>query len=353
MKNKTYIIAEIGVNHNGSFKIAKKLVRMAKNCGANAVKFQIFKASDLSRKNAKLAPYQFKNLKKKISQFEMLRKLELKKKDYLNLYKLCKKNRIDFMCSVFDEDSLRFYQNNFYKSLLKIPSGEITNYFLLNKINIAKSKVILSTGMSNIKEIAQAINVISKSRVYDLKNDKIKIINSKKLKLLQKKLFVLHCVSDYPTEKKFLNLNAIETIQKELKLFCGFSDHTIGLDAAPVAVAKNSKIIEKHFTLSNKLKGPDHKSSLNPAQLKKYIDVIRDAELMLGKEKKSIQLCEKKNILSVRKSLVAKKDIKKGEIIKYSMLTAKRPANGISPMKLKNFINKRSKKNVKADQNIR
>ena len=352
MKNKTYIIAEIGVNHNGNFKIAEKLIKIAKSSGANAVKFQIFKASDLSKKNAKLAPYQFKNLKKKISQFEMLRNLELKKKDYLNLYKLCKKNKIDFMCSVFDEDSLKFYQNNFNKSFIKIPSGEITNYFLLNKINIEKSKVILSTGMSNLKEIAQAINVISKNKIYNFNNDKIKIINSKRLKLLQKKLFVLHCVSDYPTEKKYLNLNAIETMQNELKLVCGFSDHTIGLDAAPIAVAKNSKIIEKHFTLNNKLKGPDHKCSLNPNQLKKYIDVIRDAELMLGKSKKSIQSCEKKNVLSVRKSLVVKKDLKKGEIIRYSMLTAKRPANGISPMKLKNYVNKRSKKNLKPDQNI-
>ena len=350
--NNTYIIAEIGVNHNGKYKIAEKLVKIAKNCGADAVKFQIFNASDLSKKNAKLAPYQFKNLKKKISQFKMLKNLELKDKDYFNLYKLCKKIKIDFMCSVFDEKSLNFYKKNFHNSIIKIPSGEITNYFLLNEININKSKVILSTGMSDLKEIAIAINVISKKKIYIFKNNKIEIINSKRLKFLKNKLFILHCVSDYPTEKKYLNLRVIETMQNNLKLTCGFSDHTIGLDAAPIAVSKNSKIIEKHFTLNNKLKGPDHKCSLNPKQLKAYVDKIRDTEIMLGKNKKFIQSCEKKNIVSVRKSLVAKKNIKKGEIIRYSMLTAKRPANGVSPMKIKYYINKKAKKNLKADQNI-
>ena len=350
--NGTYVIAEIGVNHNGKYKIAEKLVKIAKKCGADAVKFQIFNASDLSKKNAKLAPYQSRNLKTKVSQFQMLKELELQKAEYFNLYKLCKKIKIDFICSVFDVNSLKFYNKNFYTSLIKIPSGEITNYFLLNEINIRTSKVILSTGMSNLGEIVNAINVISKKPIYSFNKNKIKIINFKRLKFLQKKIFILHCVSDYPTDKKYLNLNVIETIQDELKLICGFSDHTAGLDAAPIAVAKSSKIIEKHFTLDNKLKGPDHKCSLNPDQLKSYIKIIRDTEVMLGTNKKLIQICEKKNILSVRKSLVAKKNIKKGEIIKYSMLTAKRPANGVSPMKLKNYINNKAKKAFKIDQNI-
>ena len=352
VKNNTYIIAEIGVNHNGKYKIAEKLVKIAKNCGADSVKFQIFNASDLSKKNAKLAPYQFKNLKKKISQFRMLKNLELKDKEYFKLYKLCKKTKIDFMCSVFDENSLNFYKKNFQDSVIKIPSGEITNHFLLNAININKSKVIISTGMSNLREIAHAINVLSKTKIYVFKNKKIKVINSKRLKFIKNKLFVLHCVSDYPTEKKYLNLRAIETMQDKLKLTCGFSDHTIGLDAAPIAVSKNSKIIEKHFTLDNKMKGPDHKCSLNPKQLKAYVEKIRETEIMLGQNIKSIQSCEKKNVISVRKSLVAKKDIIKGEIIRYSMLTAKRPANGISPMEFKYYINKKAKKNLKTDQNI-
>ena len=350
--NRVYIIAEIGVNHNGNYKTAAKLLKIAKNCGADAVKFQIFSANELSTKDAKLAPYQSKNLNKKISQFKMLKKLELKLDDYLKLYKISKKIKIDFLCSVFEEKSLKFYQENFSKSVIKIPSGEITNYFLLNKININKSEVILSTGMSDITEIVQAINVISKKKVFKIKGKDIQIINKKRLNFLRKKLFILHCVSDYPVDKKYLNLNAITVMQKKFKLICGFSDHTIGLDAAPLAVAKNCKIIEKHFTIDNNFKGPDHKCSLNPIKFKSYVKKIRDSELMLGKYKKSIQVCEKKNMTSVRKSLVAKKNINKGQIIKYSMLTAKRPSRGVSSMKVKNIINKKAKKNYSIDEYI-
>ena len=353
IKKRTYVIAEIGVNHNGKFSIAKKMIKEAKNFGADAVKFQIFSALNLSKRNAKLAPYQSKNLNKDISQFDMLKRLELRASDYFELRRHCKKIKIDFICSVFDESSIDFYKNNFPSSIIKIPSGEITNYFLLKKLDFNSSEIILSTGMSNLNEIANAVNVISNKKIYKLNKNKIGILNLKRLNNLNKKLFILHCISDYPTDKKFLNLNVIEKMSKQLNLVCGFSDHSDSLDAGSLAVAKGAKIIEKHFTLNKKFIGPDHKCSLNIKEFSVYIKKIRDAEKMLGQETKKIQSCEKKNILSVRKSLVAKKEIKRGQLIKLSMLTAKRPAKGLSPMQYRKFVNKRSKKNFKIDDLIK
>ena len=350
---KTYIIAEAGVNHNGSYEVAKKLIKSAALCKANAIKFQIFKASDLSTSKAQMAKYQKKNIKKKMSQQDMLKKLELKKKDYLNLKEYAKKNNIDFMVSVFDENSLDFYEKKIDNKLLKIPSGEITNFFLLNKLKYKKYKIILSTGMSNLKEIMDALNIIAKSKIYHLKRNKIIIKNKKKHFSFKKRVFLLHCVSDYPVNQKFLNLNCIHTLIKNFQLITGFSDHSTSLFVSSISVAAGAKIIEKHFTLNKKMQGPDHSSSLNPNEFKKFIQNIRETELILGSNEKKIQSCEISNMKSVRKSIVASETINKYEKFNINKLTAKRPANGLSPINIFKILKKKAKKKFIKDEIIK
>jgi N,N'-diacetyllegionaminate synthase len=350
---KTYIIAEAGVNHNGKYEIAKKLIKSAALCKANAIKFQIFSASDLATPKAKMAKYQKKNIKKKLSQQDMLKKLELKKNDYLNLKKYAKKNNIDFMVSVFDEKSLDFYEKKIKNKLLKIPSGEITNYFLLRKLDYIKYKIILSTGMSNLEEIMDALNIIAKSKIYDLKKNKIRIRDKKKHFSFKKKVFLLHCVSDYPVSKKFLNLNCINTLIKNFQLITGFSDHSTSLFTSSISVAAGAKIIEKHFTLNKKMLGPDHSSSLNPIQLKKFIQNIRETELILGSDEKKVQPCEVSNMKSVRKSIVALDTINKNEKFSMKKLTAKRPANGLSPINVFKILKKKAKKKFTKNEIIK
>lgn len=350
--NKTYIIAEAGVNHNGKYQIAKKLVYEAARCGANAIKFQIFSASNLSTKSAKLADYQKKNIKKKMSQQLMLRKLELKYQDYLNLKSYAKKCKIDFLVSVFDEKSLNFYEKKLQNNLLKIPSGEITNYFLLKKLNLKKYKIILSTGMSNLKEIAEAINLIANSKVYKC-NSKITIENRKKFREIKNKLFLLHCVSDYPAKIEYLNLKTIETMKKNFGLKIGFSDHSKSILSSSIAVAAGAEIIEKHFTLNKKMIGPDHSSSMDLKEFKTFVKMIHETEVMLGSKLKKPQKCEFSNMKNVRKSLVPIKDIKIGKKILIDNLTAKRPGLGLSPMELKKILNKKAKKNFPKDKVIK
>ena len=346
----TYLIAEAGVNHNGNYLIAKKLVEKAAACKANAIKFQIFNADSLSLKNAKMANYQIKNLKKNISQHTMLKSLELRKGEYIRLKKIASKKNIDFLVSVFDEKSLDYFEKHIKSKVIKIPSGEITNYFLLKKLNLNKYKIILSTGMSNIPEIKDALNLIAKKKVYEFKNKKIFIINKKKYSYIKNRIFLLHCVSDYPTQEKFLNLNCIKTLNDQFGLKTGFSDHTKDIKAATISVALGAKIIEKHFTLNKKMKGPDHSSSLDPSELRILVNEIKKTEIILGSKVKKAQMCEYANMRSIRKSIVANQNIKKFDKISEQMLTAKRPAIGISPMKIKKIINKISKKNIRQNE---
>jgi N,N'-diacetyllegionaminate synthase len=350
---KTYIIAEAGVNHNGDYKLAKKLISKAAQCKADAVKFQIFKANDICLKNTKMAEYQKKNIKKKMSQYEMLQSFEFLNDEYLKLKNYAKKKNIDFLVSVFDDSSLKYFNKSIKGHLLKIPSGEITNYFLLKSLDLKKYKIILSTGMSNIREIKEAVNLISRCNVYELRNNRIVIKNKKKYSYIRNKIFLLHCVSDYPAEEKFLNLECIKTLKEYFGLNVGFSDHTKGNFASTLAVAVGANIIEKHFTLSKIMKGPDHSSSLNPEELKKFVNRIRRAEIILGSKIKKAQPCELSNIKSIRKSLVARKDIKKNEIIMEDNLTAKRPGTGVSPMQIHKLTNKFSKKNLKKDEMLK
>ena len=277
----------------------------------------------------------------------MLKKLELNKDEFKKLLLYTKKIKIDFMASVFDNKSLDFLINTLNQKIIKIPSGEITNFLLLKEINLNKNQVILSTGMSNMKEIIDAINVIAKRKVYKISNKKIKIINKLIHKKIKKKLFILHCTTDYPVEDIYVNLNCIDQLKKDLDLVVGYSDHTKDYITSVIAVAKNAEIIEKHFTLNKKLKGPDHIASLDPPEFKKMVDYIRRSKNLFGSSKKVIQKCEFKNRTIVRKSLVAKNYIKKYEKIQLKDISAVRPATGVSPIHLNKVIKKKATKNFK------
>ncbi len=329
---KTLIIAEIGVNHNGSFKLAKKLIYIAKNAGADLVKFQVFKSDDLVTKQASVAEYQKKTKFKK--QHLMLKKLELSDTNFIKLNNLCKKLRIEFCASFFNSENLQLIKRLKMKTI-KIPSGEITNYFLLRKIAPLNKKIILSTGMSTLKEISKAIDVL------------------KKFGTKKSNITILHCNTEYPSPIKDVNLLAIKVLKRKFDVKVGYSDHTLGTEVPISAVAIGASVIEKHLTLNKKLAGPDHKCSLDPKEFTAMVKSIRNTEKILGKEKKIISKSEKKNIKNCRQFLVAKKNINKNEIFSFRNLTCKRIGkNGISPMNINNIINKKSKKAYKKDEKI-
>jgi|TARA_B100001971_G_scaffold97559_1_gene90166 sialic acid synthase SpsE len=351
--NKVYLIAEIGVNHNGILSLAKKLIKYAKKCGADAVKFQNFKAEKLVIRNAKKAPYQIKNTNNTETQYKMLKKLELKEKDYFLLKKYAQKLKIEFISSVFDEESIDFLNKKLKSKIIKIPSGEITNYLILKKLNVFKYKVLLSTGMSNYIDIIKAINIISKNKVYELRKGKVFITNKKIYKKLRKNLYLLHAVTDYPLKDKYANLNCIGQFIKDFKLVTGYSDHTSGILASLISVAKGAKIIEKHFTLNKNMKGPDHSASLNPNEFEKMAESLRKFEIMCGSGKKKLQKCELENVKISRKSIVAKVLIKKNQKFTYKNLTTKRPGTGLNPFLIEKLINKTSKKRYFPDEQIK
>jgi N-acetylneuraminate synthase len=352
LKNKIFIIAEIGVNHNGNLSLAKKLILAAKKSGADAVKFQNFTAEKLVTKNAKKAPYQEKNTKNNKPQFDMLKKLEFKKDYYYELLKFCKSKKIKFLSSVFDGESIDFLKNELKINTIKVPSGEITNPLILDRLNLEHYYIILSTGMSSIKEIVNAINIISKKVVYKIVNKKIIINNKKEFNIIKKKLIVMHCVTDYPVEDRYANLQCINTMQNDLKIEIGYSDHTKGIIAPLIAVSKGAKVIEKHFTINKNMKGPDHLASLNPQEFKKMVESIRTFEKMNGVGIKKMFNCERINKKIARKSLIANTVIKKGERFTYRNITTKRPGNGVCSSKFKKYINMISKKNYQPDDFI-
>ena len=345
---KTYVIAEAGVNHNGSIKIAKSLIYHAKKAGANAIKFQLFETNSMVTKYSNLAKYQ-KNSNVD-SQYELIKKLEINENFLKDIISYSKKLNIDFMISIFDEKSLKLINSLKYKNYLKIPSGEITNSFLLKKIKLNNHKIILSTGMSNNSEIVDAINLIARKRIYRCIKNKVIITNHKQLKKIQDKIVIMHCVTEYPTEHKYLNLRVINKMKNDFLLNVGFSDHTIGIDASIAAVYGGAQFIEKHFTINKKLNGPDHKASINFLELKQMIKKIKHADETLGNDLKEIQKCEKKNINIVRKFLVAKNMIKKNEKFSFKNLTSKRSRKGVSPMNIKKIIGKKAKKNFLKDE---
>ncbi len=331
---KTLIIAEAGVNHNGNVRIAKKLILSAKKAGADFVKFQTFDPVSLTTKNANQAPYQIKNTKKKQSQRKMLDKLALTKNDHIVLKQYSKKIKIGFLSTAFDIDSLNFLIKKCKLKIIKVPSGEITNYPYLRFVGTLKKKVFLSTGMSNVKEIERAVKILIAA-------------GTRKTKIT-----ILHCTSSYPAPEKELNLKALVFLRKKFKVDIGYSDHSDKIETSVAAVALGAKVIEKHFTLNKKFKGPDHKASINVVELKKMVDMIRNTEKSLGCEKKLLTKSEKKNLLLVRKSIVALSHIKKGELFTEENITCKRPAIGISPIYWNKVVGKKAKKNFIPDQFI-
>lgn len=329
-KNKIIIIAEAGGNHNGSIKNAYKLIDIAKKAGADYIKFQTFTADSLVSKDAPKAKYQKKNVKK-ISHYEMIKKLEMSYETHVKLVKYCKKKNIKFLSSPFSIDSFDLLRN-FKLDYIKIPSGEITNLPMLRHIKKFNNNIILSTGMSDNNEINNALKI--------LKNKKRKII-------------LLHCNSEYPTPFEDINLNAMIELKNKFKLDVGYSDHSLGIHVPIVAASLGAKIIEKHFTISKKMSGPDHAVSLSPKELIAMVKTIRATELILGKNKKFVSKSEKKNIFIARKSIFAKKDIKKGEKFLPQNLICLRPGTGISPMKIDIVLKKRAKQNFLKGQIIK
>ena len=329
--NKTYIIAEIGPNHNGSFKIAKKMINLLKGSGVDAIKFQLANPDNVYSKNSFKAEYQKKNTGKG-SIINMSRKYQLSKQDHLKLANLCHKNKIDYLCSAFDTESLQFLVKKVKVKYIKVPSGEITSLDMLDYISNLKKKIILSTGMASINEIKDAIKKLSKKR--------------------KQNIVILHCVSSYPTNKKDLNLNIIREFQRIFKLDIGFSDHSLGNEACLAAVAMGAKVIEKHVTISKKKRGPDHSSSSSIKDFFSLVKQIRELEIMLGGPKKKLLQSEKNTKDVSRKSLITNKDLIRGKRLKSSDIVFKRPGTGISPMNLKSVIGMKIKKNIPADNLI-
>lgn len=333
MNSKTKIIAEIGVNHQGNINVAKKLISEASRAGCDYVKFQNFTADSLVTKNAKKAKYQLKNTTGN-KQYDMLKNLELSFKDLLVLKKFSKKKKIKFLCSGFDISDLVEIKK-LKQNILKIPSGEIDNVDYLRYAGKHFQEVILSTGMATVSEINRAVKILLKSG------------------LKKKKLTLLHCRSSYPTKLVDLNLNSIEYLKKIFDCKVGFSDHSEGIEGSVFAVCVGAKIIEKHFTLNKKMKGPDHEASLNISELKLLVKRIRLIEKILGTLNKDVTKDEIKNKIFVRKTIVAKKYIFKGEKFSDKNICCKRPLKGIPASKWDLVINKKSKKNFKVSEPIK
>ena len=329
---KTLIIAEVGVNHNGDLNIAKTLIQEAAKAGADVVKFQSFNADLLVTENAPKAEYQ-KDLKQNDSHYDMLKKLELAGNDYIELIDECKIHNIEFLSTAFDLDNLDFLLK-LNMNRIKIPSGEITNLPFLKRVSSIDLPVILSTGMADLREVKEAIDIL-------LSN-----------KLSKSNLSILHCTSQYPAQFHEINLQAIKTLKSKFGLEVGYSDHTLGIEASVAAVALGARIIEKHITLDTSLPGPDHKASIEPDDFRDMISAIRNIEIGLGDgiKKASFAEIEMRNI--ARKSLVAKKSILKDEILSEQNITIKRPGNGISPMLLEEVLGSKAVKNFKRDELI-
>ena len=333
MSAQTLIIAEAGVNHNGDIKLAKKLIDVAVNAGADFVKFQTFNADRLATHAAKKAEYQAQTTDRNETQHEMLRRLELTLAMHHELIAHCKMRKIGFFSTGFDIESVDFLAS-LGQNLFKIPSGEITNLPYLRHIGRLGKPIILSTGMSNMPEIESAIKALEQAGT------------------LRSKITVLHCTTEYPTPMCDVNLRAMQSIQTELGVAIGYSDHTLGIEVAVAAVAMGATVIEKHFTLDRTLPGPDHKASLEPAELKTMVSSIRNIELALGDGVKQLAPSEAKNILVARKSIVASKDIQIGEKFSAENLATKRSGVGISPMRWDEVIGLTANRNYASDELI-
>jgi N,N'-diacetyllegionaminate synthase len=317
----TIIIAEAGVNHNGSLKLAKKLISIAAEAKADYVKFQTFKAETLITQIADKAKYQKELTNIDESQFEMIKKLELDITAHKQLIDYCKTKDVQFLSTAFDHDSIELLAE-LNIPLFKIPSGEITNLPYLRHIGKMGKPIIISTGMSTMDEVSNALNILVDSGAE------------------KEQITILHCNTEYPTPMKDVNLKAMLTIKYELGVNIGYSDHTLGIEVPIAAVAMGANVIEKHFTLDRNMSGPDHRASLEPSELSAMVMAIRNIEKAMGGGEKKPSLSERKNISVARKSIVALKPIKKGELFTEENLTVKRPGTGISPMEWDALIGK-------------
>lgn len=328
---RTKIIAEIGINHNGSFDVAKQMIETAKECGVDCVKFQMIKPELCISRYAPQASYQKENMGKAQSQLEMCRQFELPAKYFAEFKKICENLKIEFLVSPFDMESINYLQI-LGVDAYKVPSGEITNLPYLEKIGRTNKKVYLSTGMCDINEVKDAINILREGGC--------------------KEITALHCTSEYPAPLNEVNLNAIPYMREMLNIDVGYSDHTEGIEIAIAAAALGATVIEKHFTLDRGMRGPDHKASIEPDELKKMVLLIRNIEIAMGEREKKGMPGEEEIKNVARKSIVAKVKINKGDIYSDRNLAIKRPGMGISPMHWYDIIGKRANRNYEEDEMI-
>lgn len=328
---KTFIIAEAGINHNGKLTLAKRLVDAAKKSGADAIKFQIFKTENVITKKAKLCDYQKKNKNSK-TLFSLLKNLELRYKDFQSLISHCKKKKIEFMCTADEIDGFNQISKKIKK--IKIGSAELNDNFFLKRIAKEKKITLLSTGLSNLKTVKQSRDLLIKEG------------------LPREKIYILHCNSAYPSPDKDINLKVLETYKRDFGVNIGLSDHSPHMLPSILSVSLGARIIEKHFTLNKKFKGPDHSTSLDPIEFKKMIQLIRKAEAILGSSTKKITPSEKKNFKNIRKGIYAKRKILRGDAFTTSNLCVKRPYNGSDIRKFEKLIGKKSRKSYKIDQSV-
>lgn len=328
---KILIIAEAGVNHNGNLKLAKELALTAKKCGADIVKYQTANLHSLVSRYAATAEYQKENTGQDISQKDLLEKLLLSFDEFVELAAYCKEIGIEFLSTPFDLESIDFLEG-LGCSLWKIPSGEITNLPYLEKIASTHRKIILSTGMCTLQEVHEAVDILKSNGAEDLT--------------------ILHCTTQYPTPYEDVNLRAMMTLRNEFKCEAGYSDHTKGIVVPIAAAAMGAAVIEKHFTLDRDMEGPDHKASLEPDELAEMVSAIRNIEMALGSGKKEPAKSEMANMVIARKSIIASRDIKKGEILTSDNLTTKRPGSGISPMRWYEILGTKAIRDFQEDELI-
>ena len=331
-QNKVFFIAEIGVNHCGKLNLAKKMIDAAIKSGADAVKFQTFTAEALSTPQTKKVKYQLKNTRKKETHYQMLESLELSKENHKKLFSYCVKKNIIFLSTPYDKESAKFL-NDLGCAAFKTASADLIDLELHKYLASTKKPVIISTGMANLKEIEDCLKIYKK-----IKN---------------KKIILLHCVSNYPCSKKSLNLNSINLLKNKFKVMVGYSDHSEGSEAIMASVALGSVLIEKHFTIDRSLPGPDQKTSILPKELKRIVDDIKTTQEILGKAKKMCQPEELGMKMTSRKSLTLRKDLRKSQKLKRAHLVLKRPGTGIPMSKIKNILGKYVKRNLKSNYQIK
>jgi len=352
--NSIFFIAEAGVNHNGSLINAKKLVDIASEAGADAIKFQIFDHSLIATSNTQMANYQKRNLGSNYDQQKMLKELELKESDFKILKEYCSQKNIEFLATAFDKKSLDFLISELNPRILKIASGDLTNLpFLIEHANSEK-QIILSTGMGNMEEISEALFALQEgyegkdSRDFKMNDDCMEYDFS----ALKNKVTILQCTTDYPARFEDLNLDCVNTIRDKFNLNVGFSDHSLGIEASIAAAALGATIIEKHFTISRDMVGPDHSSSLEPIELKALIKSIKNVQASIGLNIKAATEQELKNMPQARKSVIAKIEIKQGDFFTFENLIIKRPGDGLYPKMIWDLIGKRSSRDYNADEKI-